>query len=106
MYLNKAFIVGNVTRDPEVKSLPNSGGSVVNFSMATNKIWTDQHGEKKESTEFHNIVVFGKLADIVGEYVKKGASVLVEGKIQTRSWDANDGTKKYKTEIIAENIQF
>jgi single-strand DNA-binding protein len=105
MYLNKVFIFGNLTRDPELRSLP-SGNAVASFGMATNRVWKDQQGNKQESTEFHNVVVFGKQAEIVAQYLKKGSSVLVEGRIQTRSWDGQDGVKKYKTEIVAERIQF
>jgi single-strand DNA-binding protein len=105
MYLNKALIIGNLTRDPEVKSLP-SGIQVTSFSVATNRVWTDKNGSKQENVDFHNIVVFGKQAENVGKYLKKGSSVLVEGRMQTRSWDAADGTKKYRTEVIADRVQF
>jgi single-strand DNA-binding protein len=104
MYLNKAMVIGNLTRDPETKALP-SGIKVCNFSVATNRTWKDKDGSKKESTEFHNIVVFGRQAEIVQQYMKKGSSIMVEGRLQTRSWDA-DGGKKYRTEIIADTIQF
>jgi len=105
MYLNKIYLIGNLTRDPELKSLP-SGIKVTSFGLATNRVWRDQAGAKKEATEFHNVVVFGRQAETVAQYLKKGASALVEGRIQTRSWDDKDGTKKYRTEIIAERIQF
>lgn len=105
MYLNKALIIGNLTRDPEVKSLP-SGINVATFSVATNRVWKDKNGAKQENTDFHNVVVFGRQAETVGQYLKKGSSVLVEGRMQTRSWDAQDGTKKYRTEIVADRIQF
>ena len=105
MNLNKVFIIGNLTRDPELKTLP-SGSSVANFGIATNRVWRNQQGEKQEEVQFHNIVVFGKQADTVSQYLKKGSSVLVEGRLQTRSWDAQDGTKKSKTEIVAERVQF
>lgn len=105
MYLNKVFIFGNLTRDPELRSLP-SGNAVASFGVATNRVWKDQQGNKQEGTEFHNVVVFGKQAEIVSQYLKKGSSALVEGRIQTRSWDGQDGVKKYKTEIVAERIQF
>src|SRR3990167_2679902 len=105
MYLNKAFVIGNLTRDPEVKSLP-SGIQVGTFSVATNRVWKDKNGAKQENTDFHNVVVFGRQAEIVGQYLKKGSSVLVEGRIQTRSWDDKDGAKKYRTEIVADRIQF
>jgi single-strand DNA-binding protein len=105
MYLNKALIIGNLTRDPEMRSLP-SGIQVASFSVATNRVWKDKNGAKQESADFHNIVVFGRQADIVGQYLKKGSSVLVEGRMQTRSWDAQDGQKKYRTEIVADRVQF
>lgn len=105
MYLNKAFIIGNLTRDPELKSLP-SGMKVATFGVATNRVWKDKNGAKQESTDFHNIVVFGRQAETTTQYLKKGNSVLVEGRIQTRSWDGKDGEKKYRTEIVADRIQF
>ncbi|MEK7115717.1 MAG: single-stranded DNA-binding protein [Patescibacteria group bacterium] len=105
MYLNKAIIVGNLTRDPELKSLP-SGSKVATFSLATNRVWKDSSGAKQESVDYHNIVVFGRQAETSAQYLKKGQSVLVEGRIQTRSWDAADGTKKYRTEIVADRVQF
>lgn len=97
--------MGNLTRDPELKTLP-SGSSVSNFGIATNRVWRNQQGEKQEEVQFHNIVVFGKQADTVSQYLKKGSSVFVEGRLQTRNWDAQDGTKKSKTEIVAERVQF
>jgi len=102
--LNKAFVLGNVTRDPEVRSLP-SGQQVTNFSIATNRFYTDSSGEKKQEAEFHNIVCFGKLADISSRYLNKGALVLIEGRIKTRNWTNAQGVKQYKTEIIAEGMQ-
>lgn len=105
MYLNKAFVIGNLTRDPEMKSLP-SGIKVTTFSLATNRVWKNKEGATQESTEFHNIVVFGRQAETSAQYLKKGASALVEGRMQTRSWDAQDGTKKYRTEIVADRVQF
>ncbi|MCD6528338.1 single-stranded DNA-binding protein [bacterium] len=104
MNLNKVIIVGNLTRDPEIRTLP-SGQTVVSFGVATNRIWTDQNGNKQESTEFHNVVTFGKLAEICSRYLTKGRLVLIEGRIQTRTWISQDGTKKSRTEIIAENMQ-
>ncbi|MEK9176959.1 MAG: single-stranded DNA-binding protein, partial [Patescibacteria group bacterium] len=92
MYLNKVFVAGNLTRDPELKALP-SGANVGSFGVATNRVWRDQNGEKKEATEFHNIVVFGRQADTCAQYLKKGQQVLVEGRIQTRSWE-KDGHKQ------------
>jgi single-strand DNA-binding protein len=105
MNLNKVFIIGNLTRDPELRSLP-SGSSVTSFGVATNRVWKNPQGEKQEDVQFHNIVVFGKQADTVAQYLKKGSSVLVEGRIQTRTWDAQDGSKRNRTEIVAERIQF
>ncbi len=104
MYLNKAIIIGNLTRDPELKAIP-SGMQVASFSVATNRVWKDKNGAKQESTDYHNIVVFGKQADSVGKYLKKGQSVLIEGRIQTRSWEA-EGKKNYRTEIVADRVQF
>jgi len=104
MNFNKAIIVGNLTRDPEVKSLP-SGQQVANFGIASNRRYTDQQGNKQEKTEFHNIVAFGKLADICSQYLKKGALILVEGRLQTSNWDGQDGVKRYRTEIIMESMQ-
>jgi single stranded DNA-binding protein len=98
MYLNKAIIIGNLTRDPELKSLP-SGIRVASFSVATNRVWKDKNGVKQENVDYHNVVVFGRQAEIVGQYLKKGGSVLVEGRMQTRSWDDASGVKKYRTEI-------
>jgi len=105
MYLNKVFIFGNLTRDPELRSLP-SGNAVVNFSLATNRIWKDKDGNKQEGTEFHNIVIFGRQAEIASQYLRKGSSLLVEGRLQTRSWDDNAGAKRYRTEIIVDKFQF
>ncbi|MBM2817495.1 MAG: single-strand binding protein, single-strand DNA-binding protein [Parcubacteria group bacterium] len=105
MYLNKAFVIGNLTRDPEMKSLP-SGIKVTTFSLATNRVWKNKDGAKQESVDFHNIVVFGRQAETSSQYLKKGSNALVEGRMQTRSWDAQDGTKKYRTEIVADSVQF
>ncbi len=105
MFLNKAIVIGNLTRDPEVKALP-SGVKVASFGVATNRVWKDKNGVKQENVDFHNIVVFGRQADIVGQYMRKGNSILVEGRMQTRSWEDASGSKKYRTEIIADRIQF
>jgi single-strand DNA-binding protein len=105
MYLNKALVIGNLTRDPEMKSLP-SGIQVSSFSVATNRVWKDKNGAKQESVDYHNIVVFGRQAETVAQYLRKGASVLVEGRMQTRSWDDASGQKKYRTEIVADRVQF
>jgi single-strand DNA-binding protein len=106
MYKNTAIIIGNLTRDPELKSLPN-GTKVANFSVATNRTWKNKEGQKMEDVEFHNIVVFGRQAETSAQYLKKGSRVLVEGRLQTSSWeDTATGKKMYKTEIVAENVQF
>lgn len=104
MYLNKAFLYGNLTRDPELKALP-GGSQVANFSIATNRTYKDKNGAKQESVEYHNIVAFGRTAEVIAQYMKKGRPIFVEGRIQTRSWEA-DGKKNYRTEIIVENFQF
>ena len=104
MNLNTASIIGRVGKDPEARSLP-SGGQVVSFSVATSRSWA-KDGEKKEETEWHNVVAFGKLADIIAQYVVKGMLIYIQGRIQTRSWDDKEsGQKRYKTEIVAENMQ-
>lgn len=103
MNLNKAFIIGNITKDPELKALP-TGNKVSIFTIATNRYYTSD-GEKKESVEFHNIVTFGKTAETIATYCKKGDNILVEGRIQTRSWE-HDGSKHYRTEIVVDNFQF
>ena len=106
MYLNKAIVIGNLTRDPELRSLP-SGIKVCSFSLATNRVWKDKNGAKQESADYHNVVVFGRQAETVAQYMKKGNSILVEGRMQTRSWDdKTSGEKKYRTEIIADRTQF
>ena len=106
MYLNKAFVIGNLTRDPELKALP-SGIKVCTFSVATNRVWKDKDGNKQEAADYHNIVVFGRQAETVAQYMKKGSQVMVEGRMQTRSWDdAGTGTKKYRTEVVADRVQF
>jgi single-strand DNA-binding protein len=106
MYLNKAMVFGNLTRDPEVRALP-SGGNVCSFSIATNRTYKKADGSKAEEVEFHNIVTFGRLADLCAQYLKKGSSAYVEGRLKTRSWDDKEsGKKQYKTELIAETVQF
>ncbi|MFA6585872.1 MAG: single-stranded DNA-binding protein [Candidatus Paceibacterota bacterium] len=106
MYLNKAIVIGNLTRDPEIRSLP-SGIKVCSFSLATNRVWKDKNGARQESTDYHNVVVFGRQAETVAQYMKKGSSILVEGRMQTRSWDdKTSGEKKYRTEIVADRTQF
>ncbi len=103
MDLNKAMIIGRLTRDPELRTTPN-GQNVASFSLATNFVWTDQAGQKQEKVEFHNIVAWRRLADIIGQYLKKGAKVYIEGRLQTRDWVGQDNVKRYRTEIIAENM--
>ena len=105
MNLNKVFLIGNLTRNPELKALP-SGASVASFGIATNRIWKNQQGEQQKDVQFHNVVVFGRQAEIVNQYLKKGIMAMIEGRIQTRSWDGKDGTKQYRTEIVGERIQF
>lgn len=103
MNLNKAMLIGNLTRDPEVRTTP-QGTNVASFSIATNYTWKDQSGQKQERAEYHNIVAWGKLAEIVGQYLRKGSKVYLEGRLQTRDWTGQDGVKKYRTEIVAENM--
>lgn len=102
--LNRATIIGNVTRDPETRTTT-SGQSVVSFSVATSRRWKDQtSGELKEATEFHNCVAWGKLAQTVGTYCRKGSKIYVEGRLQTRSWESPEGKKNYRTEIVADSM--
>ncbi|PIR70385.1 MAG: single-stranded DNA-binding protein [Candidatus Niyogibacteria bacterium CG10_big_fil_rev_8_21_14_0_10_42_19] len=103
MNLNKAFIIGNMTRDPEIRNLP-SGQAVANFGIATNRFW-NKDGQKQQQAEFHNVVLFGKLAEIAKQYLFKGSMVMIEGRIQTRSWAGQDGQKRWRTEIIGERLQ-
>ncbi len=103
MSLNKVQLIGNLTRDPEMRQIP-GGQFVTSFGLATNLSWTDQSGQKQDKAEFHNIVAWRKLAEICGQYLKKGSKCYIEGRLQTRSWEAEDGSKKYKTEIVAENM--
>lgn len=104
MNFNKAFILGNVVRDPETKTTAN-GKTVCRFSIATNRVWNDAAGQKQQKAEFHNIVAWGKLADICSQYLQKGRLVFIEGRIETRSYAGADGAKKYWTEIIADTMQ-
>ncbi len=103
MDLNKVMIIGRLTRDPEVRTTP-TGSNVANFAVATNFSWKDQSGNKQDRTEYHDIVAWRKLADIIGQYVKKGSKIYIEGRLETRSWDDQEGNKKYRTEIIADNM--
>ena len=104
MNLNKVFVLGNLTRDPEIRALP-SGSSVASFGMATNRFFTDKQGEKQQQVEYHNIVAFGKLAEIAQSFLTKGSLVLIEGRLQTRSWQDSSGNKRFRTEIVAERLQ-
>ena len=102
--LNKAILIGNLTRDPESRTIP-SGQSVCSFSVATNRTWKNaQTGEKKREAEFHNIVAWGRLAEICTQYLKKGSKVYIEGRLRTRSWNDPSGIKKYRTEIVCQNM--
>lgn len=106
MYLNKVLLYGNLTRDPELKALP-SGGQVANFGLATNRTFKDKNGQKQETTEFHNVVAFGRTAEVIAQYCKKGRPIYVEGRLQTRSWDDKEtGKKNYRTEIVIDTFQF
>lgn len=104
MFLNKVFILGNLTADPEIKTLP-SGQPVANFRIATNRVFYNQNKEKQEQVEFHSAVAFGRTAEIIQQYLKKGSMLLIEGRLQTRSWEDSAGNKKYRTEIIVERLQ-
>jgi len=104
MYLNKAMVYGNLTRDPEMKALP-SGMNVTSFSLATNRRFKDRDGNYKDAVDYHNITVFGRQAETVNQYLKKGAGAFVEGRLQTNSWE-KDGVKQYRTEIVADRVQF
>ncbi|MFA7170245.1 MAG: single-stranded DNA-binding protein [Candidatus Paceibacterota bacterium] len=104
MNFNKVIIIGRVTKDPEIRTTT-SGQSVASLSVATNRVWNSNSGERQEKTEFHNIVAWGKLAEICGQYLTKGQEVLFEGRLETRTWDGQDGQKRSRTEIIAENMQ-
>lgn len=106
MFLNKVIIMGNVVRDPELKALP-SGIKVCTMAVATNRVWKDKEGRKQEAVEYHNIVIFDRQAENTAQYMKKGSNVMVEGRLQTRTWeDKTSGEKKYRTEIVADRVQF
>ena len=104
MNLNKIFLIGRLTRDPEMKMLP-SGQGVTNFGLATSRHFTDKSGQKQQETQFHNIVLFGRLAEISSQYLKKGSLVFLEGRIRTRNWEDSSGNKRYRTEIIVQRLQ-
>ena len=103
--VNKAILVGNLGRDPELRQTP-SGQSVCNFTLATSESWTDRNGERVERTEWHRIVAWGKTGELCAQYLSKGRTVYVEGRIQTREWEDKDGNKRYTTEINAQNVNF
>ncbi|MDP3900453.1 MAG: single-stranded DNA-binding protein [bacterium] len=103
MNLNRAQVIGNATRDPEVRTTP-SGQTVASFAVATNLRWTDASGQSQEKVEFHNIVAWRRLGEICGQYVKKGRQLFVEGRLQTRDWTGQDGVRRYRTEIVADNV--
>jgi single-strand DNA-binding protein len=106
MYLNKAIIIGNLTRDPELTAIP-SGNKVCKFGVATNRVWKDKNGARQEATNYHNVVVWGRQGETCAQYLKRGQQVMIEGRIETRSWeDKSSGEKKYRTEIIADRVQF
>jgi len=106
MYLNKCTLIGNLTKNPELKALP-SGTKVANFSIATNRSWKDKDGAKKEEVEYHNLVAFGRTAEVICEWVHKGDQIYIEGRLKTTSWDdKNTSTKRYKTEVMVETFQF
>ena len=104
MNLNKVFILGRLTADPQLRQTT-TGQNVGSFSMATNRVWNDKTGQKQEATEFHNIVVWGRQAEIASQYLFKGSLALIEGRMQTRSWEDKQGQKRYTTEIVAERLQ-
>ena len=103
--VNKVILVGNLGRDPEVRYTP-GGQAVANFTIATNEAWTDKSGQKQERTEWHRIVVWGKQAELCGEYLTKGRQVYVEGRLQTREWTNKEGAKQYTTEVVANQVVF
>ena len=102
---NQAIVMGNLTRDPELRSTP-GGQQVASFSVATNRVWSDPSGERKEAVEYHEIVAWGKLGELAAQYLAKGRKVMVIGRLQTRQWDAQDGSKRQRTEIVATDVNF
>jgi len=103
MSLNRVQLIGNLTRDPEVRQIP-GGQTVATLSIATNFSWVDQSGQKQDKAEYHTVVAWRKLADICGQYLRKGSKIFMEGRLQTRDWEGEDGVKRYKTEIVADNM--
>jgi single-strand DNA-binding protein len=104
MNLNKVYLIGRLASDPEFRTTP-SGQEVASLRMVTNRIWNGQDGQRNESSEFHNVVVWGRLAQIANQYLNKGSMVMIEGRLQTRSWEGQDGVKRYRTEVVAESLQ-
>lgn len=104
MDLNKVLLVGRVTADPQVRTTP-GGSAVTTIGVATNRVWTDKNNQKQEETEFHNVVLWGRQAEIAGQYLTKGAMVLIEGRLQTRSWTDKTGGQRKTTEVVAERLQ-
>jgi single-strand DNA-binding protein len=104
MYLNRVLLIGNLTRDPQQRALP-SGMNVTEIGLATNRTYKDKNGQRQESTDYHNVVIFGRQAETTAQYLHKGDTAMIEGRIQTRSWEQN-GEKKYRTEIVADRVQF
>lgn len=105
MNLNKVYIIGRLTRDVELRSTP-SGQTVASFGVATNRVWNSQTGQKQEEVEYHNVVVWGRQAELANQYLGKGRLVMIEGRLRTRNWDSKGGEKHYRTEIVAERMQF
>lgn len=105
MYFNQAIVIGNLTRDPELKVLP-SGIKVATFSIATNRTWKNPQGAKETATDYHNVVAFGNQGETIAKYMKKGNIMMIQGRMQTRSWDGPDGTKRYRTELVTDGFQF
>jgi single-strand DNA-binding protein len=103
MDLNKVMLIGRLVKKPEIRST-SSGQNVASFSVVTNRYWTDKNGQKQEKAEFHNVVVWGRLADIAGQYLDKGKKIYIEGRLQTRDWEGQDGNKRYRTEVVADNF--
>jgi len=105
MYYNQALVIGNLTRDPELKVLP-SGIKVATFTIATNRTWKNPQGAKETATDYHNVVAFGNQGETIAKFMKKGNIMMINGRMQTRSWDGPDGTKRYRTEIVTDGFQF
>jgi single-strand DNA-binding protein len=103
--VNKVILIGRLGGDPEVRYTTN-GGAVANFNLATNESWTDKNGQKQERTEWHRVVIWGKMAELCGQYLSKGRQAYVEGRLQTREWNDKEGNKRYTTEIVAQSVQF